>query len=78
MPRFNAETVEKLHNMRRRADSARRMANDFGARNPGAAAYWHGTASMIDRMADYVESVAFPMPPVQIAGVWLPDGGRGV
>jgi len=78
MPRFNAETVEKLRSMRRRADSARRTANSFGTKNPGAVSYWNGTADMIDRLADYVESVAFPMPPVQIAGVWFPDGGRGV
>jgi len=78
MPRFNAETVETLRNMRRRADNARKTASGFEESNPGAISYWNGLADMIDRMADYVESVAFPLPPVRIAGVWLPDGGRGV
>jgi len=78
MPRFNAETTEKLRRMRRNADNARRTASSFGAKNPGAVSYWNGTAEMIDRLADYVESVAFPLPPVQRDGVWLPDGGRAV
>jgi len=78
MPRFNAETIEKLRGLERQSANARRMAAGFSGRNSCAEAYWNGRAAMAERIAEHIASVAFPMPPVQIAGVWLPDGGRGV